>query len=341
LEHNLMVSSSPHVRAREDTRSIMADVLIALFFPLAVAIFFFGWRSLALTLCSAGFCVLFEALYCKLLSKSVPVRDGSAAVTGVLLAFTLPVATPYWVVILGDLFAIVVVKQLYGGIGKNFLNPALAARAFLGGFDAISIYPEPQAGNHMPLWGLPAKADILTAATPLSQIHAGARMIPPDADGWQNLFLGQIGGCLGEVSTAVLLLGGLYLVVRKVITPRIPLCFIGKVALLTFFFPRCDMTGRDYMLYNLLSGGLMLGAVFMATDYSTSPISKRGQMLFGVGCGALTVFFRYFASMPEGVCYAILLMNTLAWTLDKIGRPGRFGKRPGYRPKSREGGGGP
>lgn len=321
MDNHFIVSSSPHIRADEDTRSVMLDVLVALFFPLAVAVYFFGWRSLTLTLCSVFFCMLFEALYCKLLKKPLPLRDLSAPVTGVLLAFCLPVSVPYWILILGDFFAIVIVKQLYGGLGKNFLNPALAARVLVVGFSAASVFTETRLSSEaLPLWG---SFDAVSAATPLAQLQSGENL---SADWLQNLFLGQTAGCIGEVSAAVLLLGGLYLVVRRVITPRIPLAFMGTVALLTFLFPRGDMPGTSYMLYNLLSGGLILGAVFMATDYSTSPVTKKGQWIYGIGCGLLTVFFRYFASMPEGVCFSILLMNTLVWALDKAGRPGRFGK---------------
>jgi len=324
LDNQLSVSSSPHIRADEDTRSVMLDVLVALFFPLCVSIYFFGARSLTMTLCSVFFCMLFEGLYCKLLKKPVPLRDLSAPVTGVLLAFVLPVTVPYWILILGCFFAIVIVKQLYGGLGKNFLNPALTARIVVLGVVGRAIYPEPLLGSDStPVWG---SVDAVASATPLETLQTGAMPVL-DADLFQNLFLGQIPGSIGEVSAAVLLLSGLYLIVRRVITPRIPIAFIGTVAALTFLFPRGGLPRLDFMLYNLLAGGLILGAIFMATDYTTSPVTKRGQWIFGIGCGALTVFFRYFAAMPEGVCYAILLMNTLVWVLDKTGQPGRFGNR--------------
>ncbi|MCL1806667.1 MAG: RnfABCDGE type electron transport complex subunit D [Oscillospiraceae bacterium] len=327
----LTVSSSPHIRASENTRSVMLDVLIALAFPLAIAVYYFGPRVLSLAACSVICCVVFEGLYRKLLKKPNSLGDMSAPVTGILLCFVLPVSAPYWLVALGAFFAIVVVKQLYGGLGKNFLNPALAARAFLAGFSSFLVYIKPLADPYLPVFGN-YTADAVAQATPLSYLKDVEKLsieqLPvTEYDWFKNLFLGQMPGSIGEVSSVLLLMGGLYLVVRRVITPRIPAAFIGTVALLTFLFPRGGIEGFEYMRYNLLSGGLILGAVFMATDYATSPITPRGQWVYGVGCGLLTVFFRYFSAMPEGVCYAILLMNTLVWTLDKIGAPRRFGRR--------------
>lgn len=329
MENNLTVSSSPHIRADENTRSIMLDVLIALSFPLAVAVYFFGWRSLSLAACSVTCCIVFEYGFRKLLKKPNSLGDLSAPVTGMLLCFIMPVSTPYWMVALGAFFAIVVVKQLYGGIGKNFLNPALAARAFLSGFSVLSTYIAPLSDPKVPVFGS-FSIDAITQATPLSYLKSAEQLrlngLPTDF-AWEDMFLGQIPGSIGEVSTALLLLGGLYLIIRRVITPRIPVAFLGTVALLTYLFPRGDVPPLQYMLYNLLSGGLILGAVFMATDYATSPVTPRGQWFFGIGCGLLTVFIRYFGAMPEGICYSILLMNTLAWVLDKAGVPRRFGKR--------------
>jgi electron transport complex protein RnfD len=328
MDNRLTVSSSPHIRADDDTRSIMLDMLIALVFPLAVAAYFFGWRTLTLAAFSITCCVVFEALYRKIVKKPHSLGDLSAPVTGMLICFVVPVSTPYWMIALGAFFAIVVVKQLYGGLGKNFLNPALAARAFLAGFTELTHFVSPLAdrAEQIPIWG---PYDVVAQATPLSYLQDAGQLreLPLTEFSWQNLFLGQIPGCIGEISTALLLLGGLYLVIRRVITPRIPAAFIGTVALLTYLFPRGGIDGFDYMLFNLLSGGLMLGAIFMATDYSTSPVTPRGQWAFGVGCGLLTVVIRYFGDMPEGVCYAILLMNTLVWVLDRIGVPRRFGRR--------------
>lgn len=332
-KHNLIVSSSPHIRTDDNTRSIMLDVCIALAFPLVVALYFFGARALTVTAVSVLSCVVFEYLACKVMGRPPALKDLSAVVTGLLLAFCLPVAVPLWIPVVGAFFAIVIVKQLYGGLGKNFLNPALAARAFLTASWAsiMTSWTDPMLDEKLnPFKSIDlnsAAADAVSAATPLKSLKDG---LLPDAGLWQ-MFRGEIAGSIGEVSAVLILFGGIYLIVRKVITPRIPLCFIGTVAVLTFLFPNADIAWGDWagraewMLSHLLSGGLMLGAVFMATDYATSPVTKRGQALFGIGCGALTVFIRYFGGYPEGVCYAILLMNTTVWLLDKAGIPRRFG----------------
>ncbi|MCL2081334.1 MAG: RnfABCDGE type electron transport complex subunit D [Oscillospiraceae bacterium] len=330
MEHELIVSSSPHVKTEDDTRSIMLDVIIALAFPLGIAIFQFGWRAAILAAVSVASCVVFEYFYRKFLKKPNSVNDLSAVVTGILLACCLPAGVPYWIPVAGAFFAIVIVKQLFGGLGKNFMNPALAGRAFLASWPVI-MTTFPLVGVQLPLWGdIP---DAMTGATPLASLKNG---VLPD-DMLQDLFLGQISGSMGEISAIVLLLGGFYLWVRGVITPRIPLAFIGTVAVLTYLFPAEGVAAWEFMLSHLLSGGLILGAVFMATDYSTSPVTKRGQLLFGIGCGLLTVFIRYFGSLPEGVCFSILIMNTCAWLLDKTGRPRRFGvplfSRKGGAPK--------
>jgi len=319
-EYNLVVSSSPHIRSAEGTRSIMLDVIIALVPALAVAVYIFGLRSLTLTLVCVAACVFFEWGYRKLLKKPSSVGDLSAVVTGMLLVFCLPVTVPYWIPVIGAFFAIVIVKQLYGGIGKNFLNPALAARAFLFSWPVI-----------MTTWAAPLSyskfanilggADAITSATPMAALHMGKL---PDATIMQA-FIGEIGGSIGEISSIVLILGGIYLVIRKIISPRIPLSYILTVAIITLIFPKGGVDGVTWMLYNLFCGGLMLGAIFMATDYSTSPTTKTGQIIFGIGCGLLTVFIRYFGSYVEGVSYAILIMNITVWLIDKSTLPRRFG----------------
>jgi electron transport complex protein RnfD len=345
MDDKLTVSSSPHIRSDENTRSIMMDMLIVLSIgPLPLAIYFFGWRALSLTGFSVFCCIIFEFLYRKILKKTGTLSDLSAPVTGVLFAFTLPVTAPYWLVALGTFFAIVVVKQLYGGLGKNFLNPALAARVFISGFSALSVYIRPllgeEEGGRVPVLGY-FDAAAAVQATPLSFLKDADQLRLsglPQHFSWQDLFFGQIPGNIGEVSSALLLMGGLYLLARRIVRIRIPLAFLGTVALFTFFFPR-GMPGPDtaellifqvsheYMLFHLLSGGLILGALFMATDYSTSPVTPRGQWLYGIGCGLLTVFIRYFGAAPEGVWYAILLMNAVVWVLDRVGAPKRFGGR--------------
>lgn len=314
------VASSPHIGSPDTCATLMLDVILALVPALIAAVFFFGPRALTLTLVSVGSAVGFELLYRLLTRQSVTVGDLSAVVTGLLLAMCLPVQTPYWIAVVGSGFSIVVVKQLFGGLGKNFMNPALAGRVFLFSFPAVmGQYAAP--GSEF--WAkVGDAADTVSAATPMASLHQG--VIPADVS-IQQLLVGQHAGCLGEVATLLLMAGGVYLVMRRVITPRIPLCYLGTVALLTYLFPRNGCDRLDWMLYNLLAGGLMLGAIFMATDYVTSPVTPGGQVVYAVGCGALTVFLRYFGSYPEGVSFSILVMNTLVWALDKALPPHRFG----------------
>ncbi|MBQ3496963.1 MAG: RnfABCDGE type electron transport complex subunit D, partial [Oscillospiraceae bacterium] len=313
----LKASSSPHIRSSEDTHSIMLDVIIAMVPALAFAVFNFGLRALSVTLVSVLGCLAFEWLYRKLLKKHNTVGDLSAVVTGMLLAFVCPVTIPYWMILVGDFFAIVVVKQLYGGLGKNFLNPALAGRAALVACYAGAMTQWVEPMTSVPMFG---KIDAVTAATPLAVMKEGDFAAVTDAFSLTDMFLGKVGGSLGEVSALMLLLGGVYLMVRKVITFHIPVAYIGTVAVLTFLFPRGN-DPMEWMLYNLTAGGLMLGAIFMATDYATSPVTHKGQVIFGIGCGLLTVFIRYFGSYPEGVCYSILVMNCVAWLIDKYVKP--------------------
>lgn len=300
------------------TQTIMRDVLIALAPALLGGIYFFGFRALAVTLVSVAACVFFEWAYCKITKAHCKIYDLSACVTGALLAFVCPVTIPYWTIILGALFAIVIVKMLFGGLGKNIVNPALAGRAFLFSWPVIMSTWVSVGYENAP--GLLSTADIVTSATPLANMHQG--MMPTDSI--MDMFLGNVGGCLGETSALLLLIGFGYLLVRKVITPRIPVAYIGTVAVLTFLFP----LGNDriaWMCAQVCGGGLMLGAIFMATDYVTSPVTKLGQIVYGVGCGVLTVMIRYFGGYNEGVSYAILVMNCCVVLLDRIGRPVKFG----------------
>ena len=318
----LSVASSPHLTSPVGTARLMRDVLIALVPALAMAVYFFGPRALVLTAVSVAACELFEWGYRKLMKKSNTLGDLSAAVTGVLIAFVCPVTLPYWVIIVGDFFAIVVVKQLFGGLGKNFLNPALAGRAFMMLCRPVEMttWADPGPGS----WpGVLSAADAVTGATPLSAdlMHGG---VLPNIE-LLDMFVGNIGGCIGEVSALMLILGGIYLIWRGVIRITVPASFIATVAVLTVIFPLGGNDRIQWMLYELLGGGLMLGAFFMATDYVTSPANKRAEVIYGVGCGVLTVFIRYFGGYPEGVSYAILLMNVCAWFLDKVGMPARFG----------------
>ncbi|MDY4491310.1 MAG: RnfABCDGE type electron transport complex subunit D [Candidatus Faecousia sp.] len=325
--YEVTISSSPHVHSPVTTQTIMRDVLLALLPAMAGAVYFFGLRALAVTLVSAAACVFFEYMWCALTKTPCHVHDLSAVVTGVLLAFVCPVTIPYWTIILGDFFAIIVVKQLFGGLGKNFVNPALAARAFLFSWPSIMTnWTAPGYANGPDIIikaadaVSSATADAEAYATPLAAMHTG--QLP--ACSVSDLFLGNVGGCLGETSAALLLLGFGYLLLRKVITARIPAAYLVTVAVLTFLFPRGN-NGAEWMCYQLFGGGLMLGAIFMATDYVTSPLTRHGQIIYGIGCGVLTVLIRYFGGYSEGVSYAILVMNTCVVLLDRMGRPTRFG----------------
>ena len=312
----LDVAYQPQVRTGTDTRHIMLDVIIALLPAVAVAVWQFGLYPLAVIAVSMASAAFFEWGYRKLMKKNNTIGDLSALLTGLLLALTLPPTVPLWLPVIGTFFAIVVVKQLYGGIGKNFLNPALAARAFLLASYALLMgqYAVPAA-----LKGI----DGITSATPLSFLYDSGAM--PGYMSVQSLFLGTIPGSIGEVSALALLIGGVYLIARKVISWRIPVSFIGTVAVLSLIFGGAGFDHGEWMLYNILSGGLLLGAIFMATDYATSPVTLNGQLLYGFGCGALTVLIRYFGGFPEGVSYAILIMNLCAWAIDKAFRRHQFG----------------
>ena len=316
--YELTISCSPHVHHKTRTRHIMLDVLIALLPALAGAVWFFGWRALTVTLVSVTACVFLEWLWCKMMKQDCKTYDLSACVTGVLLAFVCPVSIPYWMVIIGDFFAIIIVKMLFGGIGCNVVNPALAGRAFLFSWPvAMSTWVKVGWDNQA---GILSTVDAVTEATPLAAMHQG--QLPQQSV--LDMFLGNVGGCIGETSVVLLLIGLLYLLLRRVITLRIPLSFIGTVAVLAFLFPM----GNDRLMWTaaqLCGGGLMLGAIFMATDYVTSPVTKLGQVVYGIGCGVMTILIRYFGGYNEGVSYAILVMNCCVVLLDRIGRPTKFG----------------
>ena len=314
----LIASSSPHIRSNENTRSIMLDVIIAMLPALVWAIYNFGFKALISVAVSVVACLFWEWLYRKLLKKPQAIGDLSAVVTGMLLAFVCPPELPWWALIIGAFFSIVVVKQLYGGIGCNFLNPALAGRAIL-----LASY-----ATAMTTWSLPsskkALADVISTATPLQIMKEGtAEKFTELTTNYSvaDMFIGRIGGSLGEVSALALLLGGAWLLIRKVISWHTPVAFIGTVAILTLISAPAGIDNVQYMLYNVFGGGLMLGAFFMATDYATSPVTKPGQLIFGIGCGLITCFIRRFGSYPEGVCYSILIMNCTTWLLDKYIRP--------------------
>ncbi len=313
----LDVAYQPQVRTRTDTRILMLNVILALLPAVIWSVIQFGTAPLLVIVPSMASAVFFEWGYRKLLKKEASIDDLSAALTGLLLALTLPPTTPWWVPVIGTFFAIVVVKQLYGGIGKNFLNPALAGRAFLLASYALTM------GSFAIPNALKGTVDGITMATPLSYLYGTNPM--PAYYTIKSLFLGFIPGSIGELSSLLLLLGGLYLIARKVISWRIPVSFIGTVALLTLLFGHSGFDRVDWMCFNVLSGGLVLGAFFMATDYATSPVTLNGQLLYGCGCGILTVLIRRFGGFPEGVSYAILIMNLCTWAIDKGFHRHQFG----------------
>ena len=307
----LTVASSPHIRGDFRTSRLMMDVVIALMPALLVGVWMLGLRALWVTLVCVATTVASEWLYSLLTRSRNTIIDGSAVVTGLLLALTLPHTVPYWLAVVGGVFAIVIVKALCGGLGQTIFNPALAARAFM-----MLVFPV----------GLTryVGVDGVSAATPLH--HMVMPALPEESV--LDMFLGRCPGSIGELSALALLLGGAYLVIRKVISPRIPVAYLGTVAVVTLVFHKTDAPVQ-WMLYSLFSGGVMLGAIFMATDYATSPVTAMGQWIYGVGCGVLTVIFRYFGIFPEGVTYAILLMNALVWVIDRYTAPRRFGTGKG------------
>ncbi len=314
----LDVAYQPQVRTTRSTQRLMLDVLIALLPAAAVGVYQFGTHALLVMATSVTSAVFFEWLYRKLTKKTASIDDLSAVVTGLLLALTMPANCPAWIPVIGTFFAIVVVKQLYGGIGKNFLNPALAGRAFL-----LASYSTALSGTYLVPRGLKTAVDAVTMATPLSTLYGEGSM--SGLYTVKSMFLGNMPGALGEISSLALLLGGVYLLCRKVITWHIPVSFIGTVFILSLLFGNGKMGQGEYALYAVLSGGLMLASFFMATDYATSPVTLKGQLVYGVGCGILTVLIRKFGSYPEGVTYAILIMNLCSWAIDKGFRRHQFG----------------
>lgn len=307
----LIVSSSPHMVTKTDTSKIMGTVLIALLPAFAVGIYQFGFRVVTLTAVFVASCVLFEYLYNKITKKPQTVGDLSAVLTGVLLAFNCPSSLPYEIAIVGSFAAIVVIKQLFGGIGQNLVNPAVTARVFM--FIAFATpmtsWPTPRGGH-----ATGAVVDATTSATPLGVLsHGSFADVYNDGFTKMDLFLGNVGGCIGEVSALAILIGGLFLIWKKVISPIIPVTFIATVFVLGLIWG-----GLDGALFHILAGGLMLGAFFCATDYVTSPTLPLGKVIFGIGCGLFTMLIRIFASYPEGVSFAILLMNILTPYIDKI-----------------------
>ena len=311
MEQKLIVSASPHLRSGASTQKIMLDVIIALA-PAAVAsVILFGPRALLLMAVSVASCVVCEYICRRVLKRPQTVNDLSAVVTGLLLAFNLPPEINPLVAVFGAVVAIVVVKQMFGGIGQNFVNPALTARIIL-----MTSFPTRMTTWTAPFAYMNGEADAMTTATPLALSAQGATDSLP---GLLEMFLGVRGGCLGETCALALLLGGIYLVARRVISPVIPVCYLGTAAVFSL------LLGRN-VLFDLMAGGLLLGAIFMATDYTTSPLTVKGKVIYGIGCGLLTMLIRVFGSLPEGVSFSIVLMNILVPLIERISRPKPFGK---------------
>lgn len=310
----------PHVKHSETTAVIMSRVLIALLPAFVWAVILFGYRAVTLTLISVISCVLFEFLYQRIMRKPVRISDLSAAVTGILIAFSLPVNAPLWAPVVGGAFAVIIVKQSFGGIGKNIINPAAAARVFLFlSFNFMSAFQDIDAPK---LSAFEINPTVTAGETPIYFLGHG---LPPPSVSILDMILGQQGGSLGEVSALLLLAGAVYLMIRKVIAWHIPVSFIGAVALISFVFPPLGAEHVEFTIMQILTGGLILGAFFMATDYATSPVSTTGKIIFGAGCGFITIFIRYFGNAQEAVPFAVIIMNTLVWYIDRLTKPVKFG----------------
>ncbi|UCG43587.1 MAG: RnfABCDGE type electron transport complex subunit D [candidate division WOR-3 bacterium] len=330
----LTVTAPPHIRFDGTVAKVMWTVVIAMLPAFAGSIYFFGWRALMLVGLSVASAVLFDALSQMLFGRRVTVSDGSAVITGMLLAYNLPPGVPWWMPVVGSAFAVVIVKQFFGGLGHNFINPALAARAFL-----MVSWPGLMTARWLATrGGTISGLDAVTTATPLAVLKNAGEIAGPGGDpagllvqaqSWPvvgKLFFGNVGGCLGETSALLLLVGGLFLIFLRLIDWRIPVAYVGSVLLLALVLPGPKHHPLAYLLYHVFGGGLMLGALFMATDYVTSPITGKGRWIFGIGCGILTVLIRLWGGYPEGVSYSILLMNVATPVIDRFTRPRLFGR---------------
>ncbi len=324
MENKLYLSSSPHIHSGETTDKVMRKVIYALLPATALSIYFFGLPALSvLLICTLG-CVAFEALSNKLTKQPSTLRDGSAALTGILLALNMPPSSAWWLSLFGAAIAILIGKQVYGGLGYNPFNPALVARVVL-----LISFPV-----QMTSWTAPAPLgsglDAVTSATPLGEMKTAVMLtgkLPELAhSGFIDYFTGNMGGCLGEVSAIALLLGGGYLLLSRVITWHIPISFIGTVLVIGGIFRAVFPEKYPNPLFHLLTGGLLLGAFFMATDMVTSPVTDKGMLIFGFGCGLLTILIRLFGGYPEGVSFAILLMNAATPLIDRFCRPKIYGQ---------------
>lgn len=308
MEETMKISSSPHIRDRETTTNIMGKVIVALCPAAIFGVYNFGMRALVIYLITIISCVVFEALFQKMIGAKITITDLSAVLTGLLLAMNLPPDVPYWIPVIGSFFAIIIVKQLFGGLGQNFMNPALGARCFL----LISFTGIMTNFTY----------DAVSTATPLADLKAG------EAVDVLSMFLGTIPGTIGETSAFALIIGGLFLIFLRVINYRIPVFYIGTFAVLIVIYSLASGRGLDvtYLLAHLSGGGLMLGAFFMATDYVTSPITPVGKIIFGILLGFLTFLFRVFGGSAEGVSYAIIIGNLLVPLIERVTMPKSFGK---------------
>ena len=325
INNNLIVSASPHFRSKTTTQSIMLDVIIALCPALIASAIIFGYRTLLVTAVSVVASVFFEWASRKIMKRSNTISDLSAVVTGMLLAFNLPSTMPLWMVIIGDFTAIVIVKQFFGGIGQNFVNPALIGRIVL-----MSSFTQ-QIGNFVAPFAYKNSVDAITSATPLATLNGissaeNVKMAMESAEipSLLDMFLGVRGGCFGETCVVAILIGFIYLLIRKVISPVIPLTYIGTVAVIMLIAGKGNFT---FMLYEIMAGGLFLGAIFMATDYTTSPVTFKGRIIYALGCGIVTSLIRIFGSLPEGVSFSIILMNILVPHIENLTTPRPFGEQ--------------
>ncbi len=322
----LIVSAPPYIRTRSSVSLAMKIVILALLPAFMYSVYIFGWRALVITVLCIVSCMISEAVMQKMLGKKITLDDGSAVLTGLLLAFNLPPGVPLWLPVVGSIFAIVFAKQLFGGLGHNFVNPALAGRAFL-----MASWPSFMTKEWLaPRGGTLSGIDGITSATPLTLLKNPANFGVPDVIIQQlnemttikNLFFGKIGGCLGETSALLLLIGGLFLIIVGIIDYRIVTGYLLSFAILAVVLPT-----KGILPLHLLSGGLFLGAFFMATDWVTSPVTKKGRWIFGIGCGVLTAIIRIWGGYPEGVSYSILLMNVFTPVIDRFTREKIFGEK--------------
>jgi Na+-translocating ferredoxin:NAD+ oxidoreductase subunit D len=326
MSNLLTVSPSPHVHSDDSTRKIMYRVVYALIPALLWSVFVFGLDALRVTLIAVAACLAFEYLIQKYLMKVSPsVTDGSALITGILLAFNVPAGIPWWIIVIGSLAAIGIGKLSFGGLGSNIFNPALVGRVFL-----LISFPV-----QMTSWPVTrqSEVDTVTSATPLGIIKEGltngtpVSRLMPDLPATSDMLLGNIGGSLGEISALLLILGGLYMLFKKVITWHIPVSVIASVGIIAAIFWLADPQSYVNPVYHLLTGGLMLGAIFMATDMVTSPMAPKGQIIYGVGIGAITISIRLFGAYPEGISFAILIMNAFTPLINTYVKPKRFGRK--------------